>query len=139
MAAVKPKASGANLFKLMEWRPIFRATPRYMIRLLLFSIGLSLATATQVAAKEPPVPVRTVAPEFPESMRRDGSSGLVMVNCLIDERGNVTDPKIEKSSNVAFERPALEALLKWKFKPATENGAAISVRVTIPIKFICES
>lgn len=110
-----------------------------MIRICFLSIVLSLAAATQVAAKEPPVPVRTVAPEYPESMRRDGSSGLVMVSCLIDERGNVTDPKVEKSSNVAFERPALEALQKWKFKPATENGSAISVRVTIPIKFICES
>ena len=64
---------------------------------------------------------------------------MVMVNCLIDEKGNVSDPKIEKSSNEAFERPAVEALQKWKFKPATENGAAISVRVTIPIKFIYET
>ena len=110
-----------------------------MIRIILLSIGLGLVAASQVAAKEPPVPVRTVAPEFPEAMRRDGSSGLVMVSCVIDERGNVTDPKVEKSSNEAFERPALEALQKWKFKPATENGAAISVRVSIPIKFIYES
>jgi periplasmic protein TonB len=109
-----------------------------MIRIFLLSMGLSLAAATQVAAKEPPVAVRTVAPEYPEAMRRDGASGLVMVNCLIDERGNVTDPKVEKSSNVAFEGPALEALRRWKFKPATENGSAISIRVTIPIKFICE-
>ena len=112
---------------------------RTITRISLLAFGLSLFTAAQLAAKEPPVPVRTVPPEYPESMRRDGTNGLVMVNCLIDEKGNVVDPKVEKSSNAAFERPALDALQKWKFKPATENGAAIAVRVSIPIKFVFES
>ncbi|MEO7414361.1 MAG: energy transducer TonB [Opitutaceae bacterium] len=110
-----------------------------MIRLFLLSVGLNFVGVAPAAAMEAPVPVRTVAPDFPETMRRNGASGVVIVSCLIDERGNVTDPKVEKSSNVAFEQPALEALQKWKFKPATENGAAVAVRVSIPIKFIFES
>ena len=109
-----------------------------MIRILLLSIALGLAATTSLRAVEAPVPVRTVAPTYPDEMRRSGASGLVLVNCLIDERGAVTDPKVEKSSNAAFERPAIEALQKWKFKPATENGAAVSVRISIPIKFIVE-
>jgi protein TonB len=84
---------------------------------------------------EPPVPVRTVAPRFPEEMRRSGSSGLVTVSCLIDEKGNVTEPKIVKASNDAFSQPALEALKKWKFKPAKIDGAAVSIRVNIPVQF----
>jgi protein TonB len=87
---------------------------------------------------EPPVPVRTVAPKFPEEMRRNGSAGLVTVSCLIDEKGNVTEPKVLKSSNDAFSEPALEALKKWKFKPAKKDGAAVAIRVNIPVQFTVE-
>ena len=88
---------------------------------------------------EPPVPVRTVAPEYPNELRRDGVSGLVMVKCTIDEQGNVTETLIEKSSNAAFEKPAVDAVKKWKFKPAKQDGAPVAIKVSIPIKFVFES
>lgn len=105
------------------------------------SIACLLATAPAAFAqtKEPPVPVRTVAPDYPDELRRDGVSGLVMVKCTIDEKGNVTDPEIEKSSNGAFDKPALAALKKWKFKPAKQDGAPVAIKVSIPIKFVFES
>jgi periplasmic protein TonB len=109
-----------------------------MKRVLYFLIGLTVPTAAFAQASEPPVPVRTVAPEYPSEMRRTAASGLVMVNCLVDEKGNVTDPKIEKSTAEAFEKPAIEALKKWKFKPAKQDGAPVAVRVCIPIKFVFE-
>jgi protein TonB len=100
---------------------------------------LASAPAAFAQTKEPPVPVRTVAPDYPDELRRDGVSGLVMVKCTIDVQGNVTDPEIEKSSNNAFEKPALAALKKWKFKPAKQDGAPIAIKVSIPIKFVFES
>lgn len=89
--------------------------------------------------KEPPVPVRTVSPDYPDELRRDGVSGVVMVKCTIDVQGNVVDPEIEKSTNGAFEKPALAALKKWKFKPAKQDGAPVAIKVSIPIKFVFES
>ena len=88
---------------------------------------------------EPPVPVRTVAPDYPTELRRDGVSGVVMVKCTINEQGDVVDPHVEKSSNNAFEQPALAALKKWKFKPAKQDGAPVATKVSIPIKFVFES
>src|SRR3954464_15921681 len=71
--------------------------------LSLFALVISLGTlqVPLLAAEgtEPPVPVRTVAPKFPENMKRDGTSGLVTVSCLIDEKGNVTEPKVLKATN----------------------------------------
>lgn len=109
-----------------------------MTRILFLSLVLSASAPLALRAKEAPVPVRTVTPEYPAEMRRTGASGLVIINCLVDERGAVSDPKVEKSSNAVFERPALDAVQKWKFKPATENGSAVPTRINIPIKFICE-
>ena len=99
-------------------------------------LGLSVASIAHAVVKEPPVPVRIVPTDYPSEMRRDGISGVVTINCLIDEHGNVSEPKVEKSTDMAFERPAIEALMKWKFKP---GGAPVSVRVSIPIKFIYNS
>lgn len=106
--------------------------------LITLTICLCAMPALMMAARENPVPVRTVAPEYPRDMKNQGISGLVMVKCTIDEQGNVADPEISKSSNEHFDKFALDALKKWKFKPARQDGAVISVKVTIPIKFVAE-
>lgn len=105
----------------------------------LLLVASLLATATNSAfaqAKaEPPVPVRMVPPDYPQELRREGVAGVVMVTCTIDEKGDVQDPTIEKSSNPTFDKPALAAVRKWKFKPAKLDGAAVAKKVTIPLKF----
>ena len=101
-------------------------------------VALALSASAPVWADgklEPPVPVRTYAPDYPSEMRRQGVSGLVMVNCLIDEQGNVAETKIEKQSNEAFGPSAVAALKRWKFKPAQRDGSTVQIHVTIPIKF----
>jgi protein TonB len=109
---------------------------------LFCSLLLASALSTPAVAQskvEPPVPVRTSAPEYPDELRREGVSGLVMVKCQIDAQGNVTSTEVEKSSNAAFEKPAMAAVKKWKFKPAKQDGAPIEIKVSIPIKFVFES
>ena len=102
------------------------------------AVLLSALPTIVLAARENPVPVRTVAPDYPREMRSQGVSGLVMVKGTIDEQGNVAETEISKSSNENFDKPAIAALKKWKFKPARQDGTAISVQVTIPIKFVAE-
>ena len=84
---------------------------------------------------EAPVPVRMVAPEYPSELRRDGLGGVVTIACTIDEQGNVKDITIQKTTNEGFNRSALNALKKWKFKPARLDGVAVAQKVTIPLKF----
>lgn len=105
---------------------------------MVFTLGMTHLSLLAADGTEPPVPVRTVAPKFPDDMKRLGTSGLVTVSCLIDEKGNVTEPKVVKASNDAFSEPAVEALAKWKFKPAKKDGSAVAVRVNIPVQFNIE-
>ncbi|MDQ5978575.1 MAG: periplasmic protein TonB [Verrucomicrobiota bacterium] len=102
---------------------------------ILILLTLGFGHIAGYAADEPPVPVRTVPPVFPEEMRRDGISGVVTVSILIDEKGNVQEPKVVKTSHEAFSQPAMDALAKWKFKPAKQGGEAVAMRVNIPIQF----
>lgn len=101
----------------------------------LMALVLGSGTTRAAGAIESPVPVRTVAPEYPEAMKGAGISGLVHVSCLVDEKGNVQEPRVEKSSNDAFSQPALEAVSRWKFRPGRRDGNVAALRITVPIKF----
>lgn len=105
----------------------------------LFVLVSALAAPAFAQKTEPPVPVRTVAPDYPSQLRREGLSGIVMVKCQIDEQGNVAGAEIEKSSNPAFDQPALAALKKWKFKPARQDGNPVAIKVSIPLKFVFDN
>lgn len=112
-------------------------TPALFVAALLCFASVNTVFAA-VAGRENPVPVRTVAPEYPRELKANGVSGLVMVKVSIDEQGNVGETDIVKSSNVQFDRFATDALKKWKFKPARQDGTPVAVQVTIPIKFVAE-
>lgn len=108
---------------------------------IFFATGLAslaLSPFAVAAGREPPVPVRTVAPDYPRELRAQGVSGIVMVKVTIDEQGNVTTTTVSKSSNEGFDRFAMDAVKKWKFKPARQDGNPVSITVTIPIKFVAE-
>ncbi len=108
-------------------------------------LKLALATTILLAASalaraesafdEPPTPVRTLAPAYPEALRREGVSGMVSVAVTVDENGNVTNASVAKSTNADFEKPALQAVSQWKFKPAKKAGQAVAVSVVLPVRF----
>jgi periplasmic protein TonB len=110
-----------------------------IVATLLLALGLGFLPVFASEGMEPPVPVRTVRPVYPLNLQMQGTSGLVTVSVLIDEKGNVTEPKVVKSTNEAFTQPALDALSRWKFKPAKQEGKAVAIRVSIPIQFKAES
>lgn len=93
------------------------------------------AVATNGLGYQAPVPLHTVMPIHPWEMRRWGIAGGVDVNVLIDESGKVIDAQVERSSDTAFEEPALKAVKQWTFKPALQNGVPYTTRASIPIKF----
>jgi protein TonB len=87
---------------------------------------------------ENPVPVKTPPPKYPDSLKREGVSGVVAVQIVIDETGVVASSSILKSSHPDFEKPALDAVRNWKFKPAKKDGTAVKVKVTVPLRFNVE-
>lgn len=105
---------------------------------LLFALTLLVGAVAPALAEgdiEPAVPVRTAPPEYPEELRAKAVEGVVVVAFTVDEKGNVADPQVEKCTRSEFEKPAVEAVKKWKFKPARQNGTPIARRVSVPIHF----
>ncbi|ATC64056.1 hypothetical protein CMV30_08885 [Nibricoccus aquaticus] len=108
--------------------------------LALVSLPLTSVADDTIYTKvdENPVPVKTPPPRYPDSLKREGVSGVVAVTIVIDETGAVASTSVAKSSHPDFERPAMEAVAKWKFKPAKKDGAAVKVKVTLPLRFSVE-
>lgn len=105
--------------------------------LLLSCILLAGPLGRALAADfdEMPVPVKSVAPTYPVEMRREGASGIVTLQIVIDETGNVVERTVMKSTRSEFEPAALQAVQQWKFKPAKKAGVAVRAKIAVPIKF----
>ena len=104
-----------------------------LIALALFAAAASVRADS--AFDEAPTPLRTQAPVYPDSLRREGISGLVSISVSIDESGNVASTSVSKSSNPAFDQAALDAVARWKFKPAKKAGQPVAVTVVLPVRF----
>ncbi len=75
------------------------------------------------------------APQYPHEMKRQGISGEVTLQFLVDSRGDVHDVTVVKSSHREFESPAIAAVQKWKFHAGRKGGKAVTTRMQIPIAF----
>ncbi len=109
------------------------------LRALLFCVLLVVlgtgAYAQENKFDEPPMPTKTVPPAYPMELKREGVSGMVTMSITVDEKGNVLNPVVKKSTRPEFEQPAIDAVSKWKFEPAKKDGKPVQVQVVVPVKF----
>ena len=79
---------------------------------------------------------RYVPPRYPTQARRANQEGWVDVEYDIDAEGNVTDTRVLASQpRHMFDREATEAVRRWKFKPATRDGAPVASQGRRRIEF----
>jgi protein TonB len=82
-----------------------------------------------------PRPVFQTAPVYPAELRQQKIEGTVYIVAVIDASGKVLQPKVERSTHVAFDAPALEAVRRWKFEPAVRSGQKVPAKLRLPIRF----
>lgn len=75
------------------------------------------------------------APLYPAEARRDGRSGTVTVEFVVNEAGEVVTLRVTRSSDRVFEEAALRAVAKWRFEPGRRNGQIVRFRMAVPIHF----
>lgn len=82
-----------------------------------------------------PEPVSQAAPVYPAELRKAKIEGSVTVICILSEDGRVEDPRVENSSRPEFEKPSLDAVRKWRFRPGMKDGQAVRTYIRIPLRF----
>jgi len=74
------------------------------------------------------LPIVKVAPTYPRRAAQRGIEGYVVVEFTVSKLGTVINPMvIESDPPNIFDRAALSAAKKFKYKPKIENGKAIEV------------
>jgi len=82
-----------------------------------------------------PTAIYTIDPEFSEEARRAKYQGEVMVQIIVDAQGNVQSPRVVRPLGMGLDEKALEAVMKYKFKPGTKDGKPVAVYMTVAINF----
>lgn len=82
------------------------------------------------------VPLVRIQPQYPRDAAIAQIEGWVKVEFTITETGSVADPRvIESRPPRVFDREAIRAILRWRFKPRIVEGVAVERRATQIIEF----
>lgn len=74
--------------------------------------------------------------KYPVECEKNGVEGRVLVDVVIDEEGNVTEPKVKKSVDPLLDAEALRVVkMMPKWTPGMNEGKAVKVLYTVPFTF----
>jgi len=76
----------------------------------------------------------SVQPEYPALAMQAHVRGTVVVNAVIDERGNVVQARA-LSGHPLLIAAALKAVLQWKYEPTLLNGTPVAVEMEVTVHF----
>jgi TonB family protein len=73
--------------------------------------------------------------QYPDLAREAGIEGRVVVQFVVDENGDVTDPTVTKGVHEALDAAALSAVKQLECKPGQQRGEPVKVRMALPVTF----
>jgi TonB family protein len=82
-----------------------------------------------------PVLIHREAAVYTDLARRARVEGTVIVEAIIDRTGGVKDAHVVKALPFGLNGTALEAVRKWKFRPAIHRGKAVDVFQILNVDF----
>lgn len=92
--------------------------------------------AASPSDRSQPEPLQMPAPRYPRSALRLGLGGTVRIKVWVAADGSVERMDISQGSgNRDLDRAALEAVRRWRFRPATRNGQPVASEAVVPISF----
>ena len=85
----------------------------------------------------PPRAISTPPPLYPGLARNARAQGQVVIDAIIDERGDVTEARA--ISGPALLIPAaLAAVIKWRYEPTLLNGEPVSIEMHVLVNFVLQ-
>ena len=83
-----------------------------------------------------PVPLNNVEAEFSDEARRAKYQGVCLISVIVDAQGNPQNPRVVRALGMGLDEKALEAVRKYKFKPAMKDGKTpVPVMINVEINF----
>ena len=84
---------------------------------------------------DPPLKIFSPQPLYTEEARRAGIQGVVILEAVVDADGTVRNVKVLKGLPMGLDRSAVDAVMTWRYQPATMQGRPVPVYFTFTISF----
>jgi len=83
-----------------------------------------------------PIPLNSVEAEFSDEARRAKYQGVVLVSLIVDAQGYPQNPRVIRALGMGLDEKALEAVRKYRFKPAMKDGKTpVAVYLNVEVNF----
>ena len=83
----------------------------------------------------PPALISKVEPEYSEEARKAKYQGVVLLYVEVAPNGRAQNVRVLHSLGLGLDQKAMEAVMKWKFRPGTKDGKPVTVVATIEVSF----
>ena len=88
-----------------------------------------------VKPDHPPVVLFAARPQYPPEFESKQVEGEVLVKFVVCPDGTAAEAVSVRSSDPRLTPIALQAVLRWKFKPGTKGGKPVYCAMEVPIQF----
>ncbi|MEF3694020.1 MAG: energy transducer TonB [Candidatus Cloacimonadota bacterium] len=87
---------------------------------------------------DPPVPIGSISPEYPDFAKRAGVQGTVVLEVEVYSDGVVGDIRVRRSVQAGpggLDEAAIAAVRRIRFQPGRSSGRPVDTLVIVPIEF----
>jgi periplasmic protein TonB len=82
-----------------------------------------------------PRPLATPDPEYTEQAREAKLQGTCVLGLIVGADGKPRDIRVIRSLGMGLDEKAIAAVGKWMFAPATKDGNAVPVQISVQVSF----
>jgi protein TonB len=121
---------------------------RSTLILIIVAICLPLTVGLSILQEDPYLPFAQVMPtpiggmesiykhiSYPDIAKKAGVSGKVYLLVYINEKGTVDQVKVVRGLGAGCDEAAVDGVKSVHFTPGKNNGAAVKVKLSLPIIF----
>jgi TonB family protein len=74
-------------------------------------------------------------PSFSDEARKAKAQGIVLLWLVVGKDGHTYDVRVGQSLGMGLDEKAIEAVNRWRFRPATLNGQPVATRIAVQVDF----
>ena len=82
----------------------------------------------------PPTKIRNVAPIYPPEAREAGVEGVVILELIVGQTGDVSEVTVLRSVPM-LDAAAVDAVKQWQYVPTLLNGEPVDLLMTVTMNF----
>jgi periplasmic protein TonB len=82
-----------------------------------------------------PQAIYSPEPSFSDEARKFKTQGVVVLMLTVGKDGHTYDIRVRQSLGMGLDEKAIEAVNRWRFRPATLNGVVVATQIAVEVDF----